>query len=69
MNKKIKYKENVMNNKEKVIFEKIKKYYADYGAQKTILNFEDDILKLNRPYLSYCFARSIEGANVKAHEQ
>ena len=58
-----------MTNKQEEIFEKIKEYYKNYGAQKTILNFEDDILNLNRPYLSYRFARSIEGANIKVLEQ
>ena len=58
-----------MNNKQEKILEKIKKYCENYGAKKTILNFEEDILKLNSPNLSYYFACDIEGSNIKAHEQ
>lgn len=54
---------------ENKLIKNIKEYYKSYGAKKTILNFEDDILKLNNPLLSYWFARNIKGANIKAHEQ
>ncbi len=59
-----------MDNKtEKIILKKISKYCESYGAKKTILNFEEDILKLNNPFLSYWFAGSIKGANIKALEK
>ncbi len=57
------------NEKEEIILEKIERYYKNYGTKRTKLNFEDDILKLNSPNLSYWFAKNIEGSNIKAHEQ
>lgn len=51
------------------LIDKTKEYCEKYGAHHTIIDIERDVLKINNPLLSYCFARDIEGADIKAHGQ
>ena len=39
------------------------------NSKKAIELFEEKILNLNSPELSYIFSKTVNGANIKAHEK
>ena len=48
-------------------FEGIKEFKTLYGDYNTIKKFEERVIKLGIPKLSYLFMKNIEGSNKKAH--
>ncbi len=40
-----------------------------FGSKKTVELFEDKILEIENPYLSYWFVTQFKEADIKAHEQ
>ena len=47
----------------------IRKFNDTNGSKKTIEAYEQSILELKNPKLSFYFAKEIKGANIKEHEQ
>ncbi len=58
--------EEIIKNKNAWLKEKLQKYYQEYGSEDTINQFEEDILNIHDPELSYFFADTI-GGNVARH--
>ena len=49
--------------------DKILNYLNEFGPAATIKEYEEKVLNLNNPELSYYFAANVPGCNLKAHEQ
>ncbi len=54
---------------EKEIINKIKYFSEKYGHERTVIEFEQDVLSYKNAYLSNLFALNVEGANLHAHEK
>lgn len=58
-----------MKNFEMEVEKIISGYCKIFGEEKTIENFETEILSLRNPQLSYYFIKNINGANKEMHEE
>ena len=57
-----------MNGINKILFD-ISIIQQEFGDEIVIAKFEQNVLMLKNPELSYYFAKNVKGADVKAHEK
>ena len=50
------------------LINEIKGFKNKYGDKHALMKYEEYVLKLNEPNLSYNFVKLVEGADVKRHE-
>lgn len=50
------------------LLREIKAFKNKYGNEHTLMKYEDYVLKLNEPNLSYNFVKLVEGANIIRHQ-